>query len=78
MPSRWQIHLSGMVVSRLNRKAKSIFTGSTLRRKAKSDSRQPATCNSFLRHQARRLVLRALSPPVCLCQNNRLQTLKTS
>jgi hypothetical protein len=37
MTSRLQIHLSGMVVSRLNRKANSIFTESPLSRKAKSD-----------------------------------------
>jgi hypothetical protein len=43
--SRPHIHLSGSVVSRRNCRAMLIFTGSPLRRHAKSDSVHPAFFN---------------------------------
>jgi len=52
MASRWQIHLSGMVVSRRNCRARAILTGSPLRRVAKSDSCQPASFNPAASNRA--------------------------
>jgi len=59
--SRWQIHLSGRVVSRRSRRAKANFTGSPLRRKAKSASCQPASFNPAATIRA------ALSSALSLC-----------
>jgi hypothetical protein len=64
-----------MVVSRLNRKARSIFTRSPLRRKAKSSSRQPAACNPFASKRAAlscAATAGSVNPPLLCCSVSRV------